>query len=204
MRIGLRQGAATYMIHLTVGQAVHLSASLSQSPTEVYLLIMCEETSVKTANLPIVVAPDHETGTRSPKHLCGSIILSVVLFHRIKYPASAERIAITVNESTACTSIFKAVMVVYCQQFRLTSRHIRMAVHKFHQRRKPVVGHLYIGVEQHIVFRLYVGESLIISVGKTPVLLQHYQRHVGMVLSQPFHGVVGRRVVGNNDRGILL
>ena len=48
----------------------------------------------------------------------------------LKDTPPAERITIFVQKSTTSTSIFKAVLIVFCQQFRLTGCHLRMTVHK--------------------------------------------------------------------------
>ena len=91
-RITFRQRATSNVIHITFWQADNPPPFDAQSPTEVYFLIMCKETTVESSHLPVVCRTDHQTGSRGPQHLGTHIILSVIIFHRVKDASPAERI----------------------------------------------------------------------------------------------------------------
>ena len=89
-RITLRQRTASHMIRLTVRQAHDATPHDSQSPAEVYLLIMGEEAGIQSSCLPIILRPNHQGSTRCPENISGRIILAIVRLHRLKDTTSTE------------------------------------------------------------------------------------------------------------------
>ena len=196
-RVALRQRAAADMVHLTFGDAHHASSSLSQSPTEVNLLVVGKEAGVECSRLPIVFGTDHQTGTRSPQHIHRIVILSVVALHGVEDTAAAQRIAEAVEEAAGGTGILEAVLVGLTEQFGLTGRHVVVRVHILLQRREPVVCHLHVGVEQHIVVGLYLSQRTVVAVGKAVVAVEHERLHFRELLCEHLHRIVGRGIVGH-------
>ena len=133
-RIAFWQRTTTDMIDFTLWYAVYLAPHQTQAPAQIYLFIVCEKTTVKRSGIPIVLGTYHHAGTCSPQHFLLVIILSVVPLHSLKDTPPAERITIFVQKATTGTSIFKTVLIVFCQQFRLTGCHLRMTVHKLDER----------------------------------------------------------------------
>ena len=64
--------------------------------------------------------------------------------------------------------------------------------------------HLYIAVEEHIVFCVYLRQRLVVAFGKAPVLLELYGAYLRKLLFQHLHGIVGRGIVGDIYRGAIL
>ena len=85
------------MEHMALRHTINLAPQIAESPTEVYLLIMCEETVVKSVNSPIVCAAYHQTGTCCPHHFAHIVVLSFVFLNRFEKSAATERGAITVD-----------------------------------------------------------------------------------------------------------
>ena len=89
-RIALRQCSATYMIHITIWHTDDSSSTDSQSPTEVYLLIMRKKPSVESTGLPIVLRANQQCSASRPMAVRLIIILPVITLHRFKNTASTE------------------------------------------------------------------------------------------------------------------
>ena len=114
----------------------------TQSPTQVYLLIVSKETAVEPATVPIVLTANHQGSTRRPQHIGLIVILSIVLLNSLKDSATAEWIAVLIKESSTGSCILKTILVNDRKQLGLTGGHIRMTVQIFNHRRQPVMGHL--------------------------------------------------------------
>ena len=188
------------MIYLTIGDAAHFLSCHSESPAEVNLLIMGKETTVESSLLPVVSRTDHQTGSRGPQHLGTHIILSVVIFHRVKDASPAERITKFVDEATAGPCILKGILVCHRQQFRLTGCHLRMIVHELNEWCQPVMSHFHITVQQHVIGSLHLLQCLVIPFGKTPVLLQLDDLHLGEMLFQERHRLIRRGINLKNKK----
>src|SRR5574344_59665 len=171
-RITLRQCSSSHVIHLAPGQAVYLAPGYCQSPTEVYLLVVGKEPCVESAMLPVVGSTYEECGSRGPQYLYRRVVLSLVLLHRVEYSSAAEGIAVSVEHSSAGSGIFKTLVVMLGEQLRLACRHVGMPVHKSYHRCQPVAFHPDVRVEQHIVFRIHLSQCLVISLGKSIVLVE--------------------------------
>ena len=100
---------------------------------------MGEETRVKTSGKPEIASTHHHARARGPQHLGRIIILAVIVLNSVKYAPPTKRVAVTVYISAAGPGILERVTILLGQQLRLACRHISMAVHKFHQRSKPMM-----------------------------------------------------------------
>ena len=144
------------MIYFTLRNAIDFPTHQAQTPTKVYLLIMSKKTTIKSACLPIIRRTDHHARTRSPQYLLLIIILAIIAFYRTENPATTERITIFIQKTSTGAGILKTVLVIFCQQFRLTGCHLKMGIHKLDKRSKPMMTHLYIAIQKHIVVGLYL------------------------------------------------
>ena len=191
------------MINLALGDAKQLPAHHAHAPTHVDFLIVGKETAVETVDGPVVFRTDHHTGPSCPKHLVYIVVLAIVLFHRIEHPAPAVRIAVSVEETTACTGILKLTLIGYRQQFRLTSAHLGMSIHEADQRCQPAWRHLYIGIEQHIILGIDPCQCLVITVGKPPILIENYLANLGKLLVEHGQRIISRGIVGDIDDSLI-
>ena len=144
------------MIYFTLRNAIDFPTHQAQTPTKVYLFIMSEKAAVKSSCLPIIRRTDHHARTRSPQYLLLIIILAIITFYHTENPATTERITIFIQKTSTGAGILKTVLVIFCQQFRLTGCHLRMGIHKLYKRSKPMMTHLYIAIQKHIVVGLYL------------------------------------------------
>ena len=117
---------------------------------------MGKKTSVQSAGILIVLQAYEQGSSRSPEHRNNGVILPVVLLHHSHYPPAAERIAVTVYEPAGGACIFKPFLVPPTPDFGLARRNLRIGIHILCQRDKPVLGDLYIGIEQHYIFCLHL------------------------------------------------
>ncbi len=177
-----------------------------QPPTEVYLLAVGKELSVKSADGTEVAGAHHEAGTCSPMNFQRGVILSAVILHFVEETASAIGVTVSVDEASCRPCIFEtcgaarcalAVDVVF-EQFRLHRRHVRVGVHIVNERFKPSLGRVDIAVEEHEIVRFHLAESLVVAIGKAPVLLHHDSAHLGKLLPEHLQRVVRGSVVGDN------
>ena len=78
-----------------------------------------------------------------------------------------------------------------------------MGIHKFDERRQPVVRHLNVAVQQQIVFGINLRQGLVVAIGKAPVFFKEDELHLGVVCTQQLYRVIVRGVVGNNDSSLF-
>ena len=191
------------MIYLTLWNTIYLTPHQAQSPTEVNLLVMSEESSVQSTCIPIVFGSNHHTSSSSPQDFLLIIILSIVTLHHIEDATTTERITILIQEATTSASVLKAILVIFGKQLRLASCHLRMGVHKLYQRSQPMMRNFYITVEQDIVLRLDLLQGTIVALGKAEVLFQDDGLHLRKLRLQQAHRLVGRTVVCHPHLSIL-
>ena len=178
------------MIHFALGNAIDFSTHQAQSPTEIYLLIVGEEATIQAACLPIILGTDHHAGTCGPEHFLLVIILSIVTLHGIEDAAPTERVTILIEESTTSPGIFETILVVFRQELRLASCHLRMGIHELNERSEPMMRNLYITVQKHIILGFYLLQCPIVALGKTEVLLQDDGLDMRKLGFQEEHGLV--------------
>ena len=191
------------MIDIALRQTEYLSATNAQAPTEVYLFVMCKETSVESASLPIVFRANHQGCTCSPKYLGGIIVLTVIVLNGVKNASPAEGIAEAVEVSPTRPCIFKAVLVENGEQLGLAGCHLGVNIHKLDERGEPMVSDLNIAIEQQIVFGINLLQSLVIPLGKAPVLLKSDDLTLGECCGKQRQGIVGRGIVCHKDGGFV-
>ena len=66
LRIRLWQGSAAEMIDLAFGETIYTFAHLMESPAEVNLLVVGEETPVEASRFPVVGRPYEQTSPCGP------------------------------------------------------------------------------------------------------------------------------------------
>ena len=123
--------------------------------------------------------------------------MAIVGFHIVEDSSTAERVAVAVDEAARGASVLKAVLVEYRKQLGLAGRHVSVGVHKLDERRQPAVGHLHVGVEQHVIVGIDLSQGAVVSFRKTVVLVELQSFHLWEIAFQHLHGVVGRGIVGH-------
>ena len=120
----------------------------------------------------------------------------MVIFHTVKESAPTERVAVFIDEATAGTCILKGLLVGHRQQFRLTGRHLLMTVHEADERFQPMGCHLHVAVQDNVIGSFHLFQSLVIAVGKAPVLLQLNQSHLRIVFLEKGNRLICRGIIG--------
>ena len=90
---------------------------------------MGKEAAIESAGIVPIFLPDHEGSSGGPKERGGLVILSLVFLNVVENSSPAERIAVTVDEPSTGSRVFKGVFVALSQKFGLASCYFRMAVH---------------------------------------------------------------------------
>ena len=185
------------MIDIALWQTDYPAPPDPQSPAEVDFLIVCEETAVQSASLPIILGTYHQSRPRGPHHVAGIVILPTIALHRLKDTSTTEGIAEPVDESPTRPRIFETVLVNDRKQLRLTGRHLGMSIQILDQGRQPVMRHLDIRVQQHKVFRLNLSQRLVVAIGKSPIPVHDDLLHLRKMLRKHCQGVVSRGIVSH-------
>ena len=128
-------------------------------------------------------------------YLHGIIILSVIHFHAFHNSSTTERITIFIYKTSRGSGIFKALAVVYGAKLWLACCHLLIGIHHRQQWLQPSLAHLDIRIQQHIEFCFYLLQSLVVAIGKTIILIQHYGLHRRAVVLYPHHRTVGRSII---------
>ena len=202
--IALRERSSSHMIDVTLWQAIYLSSANTQSPTEVDFLIMRKETTVKSAHSPIVGRTNHHSSTCCPMYFLPEIILSVILFYRLEHTSATEGITITVDETSACSSILKSVAVIDGKELRLTGCHFRMYIHKLDKGCQPMMGHLNIRVEQQIILCVYLFQRFIVAFSKSPVFIKRNGSARWKLAGKHSERLVCRGIICHIDYSFIL
>ena len=171
-----------------------------RAPAKVDLFHMREEIAVETAQLPENIGPHHHAGARGPKHVAGSIVLSVVLLDRIEDTPPAERITECVEKSAAGSRILEIAGAVVRKDFRGEGRNPFIGSHQFRQRTEPSLFHFDIGVQQYVTVGRDLLQRPVIPFGIAVILIEQQQLHLWIVLAQERRRIVVRSVVGHHDR----
>ena len=82
-------------------------ALVFQPPAQINFFHVSKKVGIKTSGFSENTSPDEQTGPRSPKNIRLLLVLPVVLFNHIHYPATAEWVAILIDVSARCTGMFK-------------------------------------------------------------------------------------------------
>ena len=191
------------MIDVALRQTDDTAAANAQTPAEVDLLVMGEEAAVETATVPVVAGTDHEGGTRGPEHVGGVVVLPVVLLDGVEEATATEGVAVAVEVSPTRPRILERHLIIYREELGLTGGHIVVGVHELQERRQPVGRHLDVAVEQQVVLGIDLAQRLVVTLGKAPVLAEHDERHLGELRVHQLQRVVGRRIVGHDDGGLV-
>ena len=183
------------MIHITLRQTHNSPSHNPQTPTEIYLLVMCKESSVESSCLPVVFCTYHQCSTCGPENICSIVILTIILFYRLEDTSPTERIAESVEISPTRPCIFKTVLIKDAQQLRLTGRHIIMAVEILYHRSQPVMGYLDIRIQKKIILCIYLLQGFVISFGKSPVLFEDNKFYLREMRTEQFQRVIRRGII---------
>ena len=190
-RVTLRQRAATYVVHVTIWNADDTATTNAQSPAHINLFVMGKEPGIESVYSPVIGAADEERGACGPQDIGYVVVLSVVGLDGVEDSTTTEGIAKAVEIATAGTGILKAVLIKDGEQLGLTGSHIGMGIQVLDHRGEPMVGNLDIGVEQQVVLGLDLCQSPVVTLGKAPVLIQHNQLYLGVMLLQERQRIVG-------------
>ena len=166
-RIRLRQRPPSHMIDKALREAEDTFSHPVQPPAEVYLFIVGKEAAVQSARFPVVPGTYHHAGTCRPEDFLVVVILSVVILHRIADAPAAEGVAVAIEESARRTGILKGIPVCHGEQFRLAGGNVLMGIHLLNQRCQPVMRHLHVTVQQHIILALHLSERTVVPLGET-------------------------------------
>ena len=177
------------------GQAEEFVTTTSQTPAQVYFFHVGKETSIQTAYFTVFIQPDKQRSSCCPKNRYRCVILSFVFFYDLEDTPATERIAVAVDKPSGRSGIFKTILLLPVEQFRLTRCYILMKVHIFHHRSQPAGSNFNVAVEQYRIFGINLFESLVVAVGKAVIPIQTNQTDCWKLLLQYAAGVIGRPVV---------
>src|SRR5437868_10247849 len=89
------------------------------SPTQVYLLHVREILVVKTPKFIKNLCSNEHARSCRPENFLDIIVLTGILFKRVKHPSAAKGISVSVNVSAAGTRVFKFIFIGKRKNFRL-------------------------------------------------------------------------------------
>ena len=201
------------MVDAALRHDVGLPAFQCRSPAVVYLLLVGEETAVKTAQLPPYAASRHQAGAGNPEYLAGRVILTPVRLGAREHAPPAEGEAVAVKIASGRTGILEmgtpGPPLATGQQsveFRTAYRGFRMGVHELHQCSEPTFSCLQIGIQQYGVLRSAVLEqyvqSPVVPLCKTVVPVQGNGPDLWKLIAHQLQGAVAASIVRNDDLGI--
>ena len=137
------------MIYRTLRHTEYATATRAQAPTEVNLLHVRKETSVKATGRAIFSSAYHERCTSNPVYIAYRIILPLILFKGIEYASTTIGLTIAVDETTGCTRILKMGLALVVKNFGLTGHDIAVGVKSRKHGRYPPFCDFNIGVQQY-------------------------------------------------------
>ena len=140
------------MINLGLRAVHHLVVVILYTPTEVDFFHVGEKCVVQATEFMVNIRSYEHAGSGSPEHFLDVVVLSVVSLQMLEHSAATERIAVFVDETASCTSIFKLFLVMIGEYLGLASRYAAVAVHQLDNRLNPMRRHFDVGVEQTIIF----------------------------------------------------
>ena len=198
-RITFWQCAASNVEHPTLRHTIYLSTQVAKAPTEINFLIVSKEASVETIHTPIVGTAYHQTSTCCPHHLAHIIVLPLIFLYSFKESATTERITIAINVTSTGSCILEKCSVVLGKQLRLTGCSFRMPVHKVDECVKPTFRHLYITIEQYIIFILHLPQCTIVTFRKTIIAIKNNSTHCRKLLLKKRKRSIGRSIICYNN-----
>ena len=137
------------MIYRTLRHTEYVAATCTQAPTEVNLLHVRKETSVKATGRAIFGSAYHQRRTCGPAYIAYRIILPLILFKGIEYASTAIRVTVTVDETTGCTRILKMGLALVVKNLRLTGHDIAVGVKSCEHGRYPPFCDFNVRVQQN-------------------------------------------------------
>ena len=128
-RIFRRQRPSAKMIHFGRRNHGYLLSKQQYTPAQIDFFHVGEKRRIKSTGLHIHRRTHHQARSRGPEHLCRSIVLPTVRLALSEYAPSAVRIAVTVEETAACSGILKSARITLRQYFGLAGSRVRICFH---------------------------------------------------------------------------
>ena len=163
------------------------------------ILHVREKVRIEAAGLAERLRSDQHAGPGRPEHLSFIVVLPRVLLRDLEDPATAEGIAVPIDETTRRTGMLELAGLLQRAHLRLAGRHARVLIEVGVQGVEPARRHLNIRVQQQEAVRLHLCQSRVItaSEAKVPGKFDHAYRR--MFPTQPTYGVIRARVIRYDD-----
>ena len=147
---------------------------------------MCEECRVKPPCFAVEIRPDHEARPARPKNVDVCVILAFVRFAGVKDPAAAVGIAVAVDKAACGSGIFEFVGRVIAQNLWLAGTDVRIAFHKPIKGVDPAGAGSDIGVQQNRIAVVKPVDSLVVTAGKSVILVEQDTFDPGKLAREQF------------------
>src|SRR5690606_11990626 len=119
LRIHTAQGCPTQMIDLRTADIANLPSQIKKSPAKVYFFLVGKIIFIQSPGTDEILPSNSQTGPACPEDPFPIVVLPLVLFNGIEYPATAIGVGKHIDKSTRSSCVFKILPFSIIQDFRL-------------------------------------------------------------------------------------